>query len=330
MSGLLTTFRSWSSALGLATVLVLLGSCTADAPVPADDSPVHVRAYVERADVTPGKPFVLTVEVDRREDVAFTLPDIGASIKGLVIMNTKAQVPERVGGRVLRRDTYKLKAPKAGTYLIPGVEAPWKTEDNQIGTAGTGAILIEAARRAGEEGSGEQELRDLKPVAAPDPEPGAWIAGIVIAVGCGLLALFLWRRRSPSDVTPPQVPAHELALGALQELTAVDLSDPANHPVIAYKVSAILRRYLEARFGFSAAKMTTAEVLRAMPADLAQQRAVPIAIGEVLEASDLVKFAGQTVDSSLIEGWFLKARKVIEATTLTPDDNVVEGTEAAA
>jgi hypothetical protein len=141
-----------ATSLGLLSLIFSLSltqhltGCGTTAPVPVDDTPVRVRAFVERADVTPGKPFVLTVEVDRREDVIFRLPDIGASIEGLVIMNTKAQAPEQVGNRVLLRDTYKLKAPKAGTYLIPGVEAPWKTPDNQVGTAGTGAILIEIGR----------------------------------------------------------------------------------------------------------------------------------------------------------------------------------------
>jgi len=289
-------------------------------PVPVDDTPVHVRAFVERADVTPGKPFVLTVEVDRRQDVTFTLPDIGASIEGLVIMNTKAQAPEQVGSRVLLRDTYKLKAPKAGTYLIPGVEAPWKTPDNQVGTAGTGTILIEAARRAGEEGAGEQELRDLKPVAAADPDPRVWIAAGVLPALLGLIGILLWRRRRSGEVVVPQVPADEQALLELQRLADLDLTDPTNHPVIAYEVSAVLRRYLEARFTFSAAKMTTAEVLRAMPADLASQRAVPTAIGEVLEASDRVKFAGESVDPTVIEGWVLRARKVVEITALTESE----------
>lgn len=304
-------------ALGLSASLV---GCTPDAPVPVDDTPVRVRAFVERADVTPGKPFILTVEVDRREDVTFTLPDIGATIEGLVIMNMKAQVPEQVGARILLRDTYKLKAPKAGTYLIPGVEAPWKTPDNQVGTAGTGAILIEAARRAGEEGAGEQELRDLKPVAAADPDPRVWIAGAILAALLGLIGLLLWRRRQSDEAVLPPVPAHEQALLELQLLADLDLADPANHPVIAYEVSAILRRYLEARFTFAAAKMTTAEVLRAMPADLASQRAVPTAIGEVLEASDRVKFAGESVDPTVIEGWFLRARKVVEITAPTQSE----------
>mgnify|MGYP001199170877 CR=1 FL=1 len=55
-----------------------------------------MRAFVDRADVTPGKPFTLTVEVDRRMDVVFDLPDVGAKIEGLVIMNQGTEPAERV------------------------------------------------------------------------------------------------------------------------------------------------------------------------------------------------------------------------------------------
>jgi hypothetical protein len=67
-------------AFSLSLTPSLIG-CGTTEPVPVDVTPVHVRAFVERADVTPGKPFVLTVEVDRRQDVTFTLPDIGASAR---------------------------------------------------------------------------------------------------------------------------------------------------------------------------------------------------------------------------------------------------------
>jgi hypothetical protein len=301
------------------SLVAALAACQTSVEAPVDDTPVRVRAFVERADVTPGKPFILTVEIDRRRDVTFTLPDVGADIEGLIIMNTKSQVPEQVGDRELLRSTYKLKAPRAGTYLIPAVEGPWKTKDNQVGTAGTGAILIEAARRAGEEGAGEQELHDLKPVAAPDPDPRAWIAAGIAATTLAILGFLLWRRRSPGEVLPPPLPADRQALLELAGLAELDLADPANHPTVAYEVSAVLRRYLEARFAFAAAKMTTTEVLRSMPTNLAQQRAVPSAIQEVLEASDRVKFAGESVSTAVIESWISRARKVVEVTALPPE-----------
>lgn len=298
-----------------------LSGCSAAAPeAPVDDTPVRVRAFVERSDVTPGKPFTLTVEIDRQEGVVFELPDVGAQIKGLVIMNQKQGVPERVGNRELLRSTYKLKAPLAGTYLIPGVEAPWKTADNQVGTAGTGPILIEAARLAGEEGAGEETLRDLKPLAPPDPDPRLWIAAAGVAALALLLGLWLLRRRARSATEAPPLPADQQALLDLARLERLDPFDAANHAPIAYEVSAILRRYLEARFAFSAWKMTTQEVLRSMPAELVSRRDVPAAVQDVLEASDRVKFAGEDVDGKVLSGWIERARRVVETTASVPSE----------
>jgi hypothetical protein len=304
----------------LLPLLVALLGCQPALETPLDDTPVRVRAFVEKADVTPGKPFLLTVEIDRRTDVTFDLPDVGADIEGLVIMTTKSSPVEQVGNRVLQSSTYKLKAPKAGTYLIPAVEGPWKTETNEVGTAGTGAILVEAARRDGEEGAGDETLRDLKPAAQPDPDHRPWLILGSVALVLGLLGLFLWRRRSKGSSTAPPTPADVQALLELRQLAELDLADTDLHPVVAYEVSAVLRRYLEARFHFPAWKMTTSEVLRSMPNDLVNQRAVPAAIQEVLEASDLVKFAGESVGSSAVRSWLGKAEKVVEITALPPEE----------
>jgi hypothetical protein len=303
----------------LALVASLVG-CQAAPEAPVDDAPVRVRAFVEKADVTPGKPFLLTVEIDRRSDVTFDLPDVGADIEGLVIMTTKASPVEQVGNRVLLSSTYKLKAPKAGTYLIPAVEGPWKTESNEVGTAGTGAILVEAARRDGEEGAGDETLRDLKPAAQPDPDPRTWLILGSAALVITLLGLLLWRRRSRGSTDAPPTPADVQALLELRQLAELDLADTELHPLVAYEVSAVLRRYLEARFDFPAWKMTTSEVLRSLPNDLVNQRAVPTAIQEVLEASDRVKFAGESVGTSAVQSWIGKAEKVVEITALPPEE----------
>ena len=295
---------------------------TTDSEGVEDATPVVVRAFVERADVTPGRPFLLTVEVDRREDVVFDLPDLGAHIEGLVIMDQEVLAPEKLGRRELLKTTYKLKAPLAGTYLIPAVEAPWKTDDNEVGTAGTGAILIEAARLAGEDGAGEDTLRDLKPLAEPDSEVSAALLPLAAAAVALLVFLFVMERRAKRrrKKETPALPPHEQALRDLGRLGRLDLTDPSNHPHVAYEVSAILRRYLEGRFGFSAWKMTTEEVLQSMPAELAAHRSVPAAVGEVLQASDLVKFAGQEVDGPVLSGWIDRARSVVDITTSVSEE----------
>jgi len=299
----------------LAVVAIMtLGGCGSEPP-PVDDEPVRVRASVESAEVRPGRPFILTVEIDTRDDVTFELPDPGSVIERLVVMKETRDPIETVGNRRLERRRYKLKAPISGTYLIPGVEAPWKTEDLQVGTAGTGPILIEAARAAGEEGSGQEEMRDLKALAPPDRRVWPWlVAAVLLAALAGLVVWLLGRRATVLAAAPPLPKPHERALRDLGRLRHSDLLRAEDQGPFAYEVSAILRRYLEGRYGFRAWRMTTPEILRGMPTELASRRPIELAVRAVLEASDFVKFAGQPVPVEQLEAWVSRAIEVVQAT----------------
>ena len=276
---------------------------------------MRVTAQVERSTVTPGKSFELRVEVDRLQAVQFELPEVAASIQGLVVLDQRTEGPERVGRRTLETRVTKLKAPLQGTYLIPGVEAPWLLPPDRTGTAGTGPILIEAARTAGEEGSGEESLRDLKPSVAPDTQlPPAVYVGAAVLLLLGILAILWWRRQataSPEEIPLPPGEAARLALAALRRSAIGGDSDQGAY---AFELSAVLRRYLEGRFGFLAWRMTTSEVLRAMPQELAAQRRVSAAIREVLEATDRLKFGRQPVPEATLEAWSEAALEVVSAT----------------
>ncbi len=298
----------------LLLLLVLLAACGGEPVEPAATGPVRVRASVERSDVVPGQPFFLTVEVDRRQDVQIDLPDVGAGIDRLVIMDQRREGPETVGDRVVTRQIYKLKAPVEGTYLIPSVDAPWKTDANDVGTAGTGPILIEAARVGGAADE-DEPLRDLKPLSRLDAQLWPWMVAAAFAL-LAVATVLLLRRfvgGAPS-ASPPPPPAHEVALAALRKLARSPLLREEDQGPFAYEVSAILRRYLEARFGFGAWRMTTPEVLRSMPVELASQREVEAAIRDVLEASDYVKFAGQPVPTPTLSGWVEAATRVVQRT----------------
>lgn len=300
--------------LALIALLAALAACGGEPVEPPATGPVRVRASVERSDVTPGQPFFLTVEVDRRLDTQIDLPDVGADIERLVLMDQWTDGPETVGDRVISRHVYKLKAPLEGTYLIPSVEAPWKTDANDVGTAGTGPIIIEAARVGG--GADEDEpLRDLKPLSRLDRLVWPFVLGgvvLLLLAGLGWLLVRL-SRQGGMPVAAPK-PAHEVALHALRRLAQSELLRDDDQSPFAYEVSAILRRYLEARFAFAAWRMTTPEVLRSMPVELASRRDLEASIRDVLEASDYVKFAGQAVPSATLRSWVAAAVDVVQRT----------------
>jgi len=300
----------------LLVCLVLVAGCSPPADAwngEESTEAVTVRSWVDRADVVPGKAFWYTVEVDQAADAVFELPDPGADIKGLQILSIESPEPEPAGDRLLIRHKLKLKAPLKGTYAIPGVEGTWRRGD-AVGTAGTGPILIEAKRTGGEEEGAGDELRDLKPPAEPDPNRAPLVAG-----GLGLLVLLavigLLLRRRKEEPAPPPPPAWDVALGAVQALERSGALTAADQGPAAYEISAILRRYVEARFGVTAWRMTTTEVLRALPRDIASDIKLEAAVRDVLEASDRVKFARDPVTHAEMEGWLESVRLVVRRTT---------------
>ncbi|MBJ92864.1 MAG: hypothetical protein CMP23_00155 [Rickettsiales bacterium] len=304
--------RSLLSAAAISWLFVGFSGCQQERPR-QEYEPVVVTSQVERAEVIPGRPFEFQLEVNKEKGIEFEVPDVGAGIEGLVIMGLREEGPEVIDDRVLTRNIYKLKAPLSGTYLIPGVEGLWRDQKGDKGSAGSGPILIEAKHAAGEEGSGEQQLRDLKVPLRPerDLRPAAGTLLVLL-----VLAVLLWlvkRRRQAAHVEAPQ-PAHEIALQDLQQLLGSPLLTNAEQGPFAYAVSAILRRYLEASFDFPAWRMTTSEVLRSMPKNLLEQHRLEAAIRDVLEASDRVKFAGDRVPELNLRNWVEQSILVVNST----------------
>ncbi|MCO4768535.1 MAG: hypothetical protein KDA24_00785 [Deltaproteobacteria bacterium] len=304
----------------LALVAVLLPGCEPEGDTFNDtaDEAVTVRGWVDRADVVPGRPFTYTVEVEQADDVQFELPDPGAGIKGLVLLEVDSEPAQSAGGRTLYRQTFELKAPLPGTFLIPGVEGPWRRGD-EVGTAGSGPILIEAKRTGGTEEAGDDTLRGLKAVAPPDPNRGPLYAGGLALTALLLFMGWLARRRHGEAIVPPPPLPSEVARKALKALERSGKADEPDQGPFAFEVSAILRRYLEGRFGFPAWRMTTPEVLRALPQELARELNLEAAVRTVLEASDRVKFAREPVPRSEFTQWLASVRLVIDRTPPPPE-----------
>lgn len=128
------------------------------------------------------------------------------------------------------------------------------------------------------------------------------IVGGLLAVGLIALAWWLWRRHrrklQEPEPPPPPLPPHDRARRALEAATRL-LGDPN---AFCTEVSAILRVYLEERFGWNAPDQTTEEFL----AQLRNDRTLPPShqklLHDFLERCDLVKFARfEPTETELLE-----------------------------
>ena len=164
----------------------------------------------------------------------------------------------------------------------------------------TGRLLVEVTSVLPADADITQPKDILPPVELPPPPPTEipWleIAGAAAALVVVVLAALWLRRRvrfGPRPKPVPTSPAHELALAALRRLEGAEAGTPERIDAFYVRLSAIVRRYLDWRFGLHAPERTTEEVLRAAMQAVTALAARRDLVGDFLGRCDRVKFARQ-------------------------------------
>ncbi|MCB1033826.1 MAG: hypothetical protein KDD47_08345 [Acidobacteria bacterium] len=335
-----------ATAFLLATLL--LSACVKEAPVeaPAEPkAPVEATSAVDRAVATTGDVIRYTVTVDYDDGYEIEVPEPGADIAGFRIIDLGKEEPRHVGNRIVEERWYELRADLVGSYVLPpvtvgyrekappeaetGDEAPQASQPRTFETVQTSAIFVEVESVLPQDGEGEAtDIRDLKPleeIASPIPWP--WIFGGAGALLALALGLFFWRRRPVR--LPPPVPAHEVAFKALDELRATDFDDPEAVRRFHFRISEVLRAYVEGRFGLNATDLTTEEILVELPG-LGLPAEPTLGLQRFLRATDRVKFADYSPTKEEIQQTYEGGLAFVEATVPVPAvDEAASEKEAA-
>ncbi len=167
------------------------------------------------------------------------------------------------------------------------------------------------------------ELADLKPPAKLRGWP--WLRVIWIMLAVTLLALLaaLLIRRWLSRPEKPQVtrllPAHEIALTALDALRRRGHIERGEFEPFYVELSAIVRVYLEDRFKLHAPEQTTEEFIRSSSQSNALSLEHRQLTQEFLEQSDLVKFARfEPSEQDMERAWDAAAKLVRDTMEAAP------------
>lgn len=179
------------------------------------------------------------------------------------------------------------------------------------------------------------DIHDIKPALplGADLPMWVWVAGALVII-LAILGVLWWLRRRKAghgEMLPPPVVAPDVeALGQLDALAADTAIDGK---LFYFRLSAIVRHYLERRFGIPAAEMTTEELLPAV-----DRLRLALDIGQPFKAfcrtADPIKFAGAQVQRERMVEDLALARNLVTRTTATaeePESEVVwEGPEGVA
>lgn len=143
------------------------------------------------------------------------------------------------------------------------------------------------------------DIHDIKPALPVDADLTWLWWPLVVALVLALAALvwWLWHRRNNQSAMTAAAPLISPEEEAYQRLDALAADGRMGDKKFYFQLSAILRHYVERRYDFPAAEMTTEELLPrvdrlSLPPELAQP------LKRFCRTTDPIKFAGATADQS--------------------------------
>ena len=351
--------RVRGSAAAAVLVLPLLLACgAAEEPAgtaEASKPPAELRTAVDRATATTGDLITYEVEVERDPEVNVDLADPGVDIAGFRIVDLGQDPPETLAsGRILERRWFQLRADLVGSYMLPALSASYSEASGGGGDLEAPEISVEVESVLPADGTEVTDIRDIKPLRRV--ETGRlWLLWLGVAAALLALAIAAWwwrrRRGSGGDVPEvPRIPPYDLAIQELERLRRTDFSNLRELRRYYFAVSAVLRAYVEGRFGLNATDLTTEEILSRMePGWRAPARTVNQSVGpssgarmalirldpvqarrleRFLVATDRVKFAAHLPLPEEIDRTYEHALDFVRATGRPDDDSGEDGGNA--
>lgn len=228
----------------------------------------RVAVSVDRQTATVGDPIRLTLTVQHRKDWK-QIPQVLPKKLGEfdVLRDTTYTDRWREGGDGLHsKREITLAIFRPGGFWIPALSGQTIAgADTVTWQSDSLTIVIESVLDRPD--ADTTDIAGLKgPYVAPEPKWYWWISG---AIALAAIALYIYYRRRKRAALPvfkaPPPPAWEVALRELANLR-MDVRPGSDGGRLWYfRLSDILRRYWDGRFGWQSIDQTTSEIVRQFP-----------------------------------------------------------------
>ncbi|MHC4268598.1 MAG: hypothetical protein ACYSTS_09045 [Planctomycetota bacterium] len=278
---------------------------------------VNVTANVDKARATIGDKINYKITVDFPENMEVFFPETKEKVGDLTVKDFDVADIEKEEGRITRELMYILETYKTGSYIIPAFDIKYKEKHkSEVEVAKTPEIFIEVATTLDEDAS---DVRDIKPPVSL--HKSYFRLYIIIAIAFGVLALaaivlhYIYRRKEmETESIPEPLSAHQIAYNELESLRTMDLISKGQIKEYYYRLSNIVRHYIENRFKLMAPERTTEEFLAEMTVTGKLAEDHKKLVGNFLEHCDMVKFAAYGPDSREIDNSFNSAKRLVDET----------------
>jgi len=282
--------------------------------------PVSINLFASGKEITSVDRLKLTIEVVSNENCEIELPEYGKKLNQFGIVECKTQQPELVGKNKKKiKRSYLLEPFLSGDYTIPSMKVKFRKKDgagDETGEVETEALTIRVTSLF----SGKMEDLKLHEIRPPVEIPRSyvfliWTLIAALAVSA-VIIIFVLRRRKwiNQGAVNKYLAAHVIALSELEKLAGDRLSERGQVKIFYQRISNILRRYIENRFGLRAPEQTTEEFLVGLDSETNLDKSFKPLLRKFLVQCDLVKFAEHRPDSEDIDKTFENCRAFIDKT----------------
>lgn len=289
--------------------------------VTEDRGTIEAIASADKDEVTIGDKIKLVIRVKYKDDITVQFPEVGKQIGVFAIKETGfAETPKREkdGYSVVERN-YLLNSYEIGRHTIPSLKIKYKSSQGE-GEVAANEVIIDITGVI-KEGEMSGDIKDiLPPVDVPTSFKRliVWISvglGFLLLSGiiCGLVYKFKKRSKIQAQAFIKRDP-HEIAYELLERLSKEDLIAKGLVKEYYYRITNILRHYIEDRFGLLAPERTTEEFFTEMAHTNQLDDTHKILIREFLERCDMVKYAKYGPSKSEIKETCDAAKRFIDET----------------
>ncbi|MHC4128804.1 MAG: hypothetical protein ACYS1E_07560 [Planctomycetota bacterium] len=305
--------------------------------VSSQRGPVSMQVRAEPAAITVGQRVALTLEVTAPEGVEVRMPRLEDTLGAFLVRaaRTPPDIPE--GGRRRFTHTYELDTFASGAVEIPAFSVGFTDRRAEIGGTGQAVegelatdpltITVGSVLTGNEQPTDFHDIRNPVDVPVASPLAARWPLGlaiVVVATAIAVIAIVIARRRRAA-VPAPVVPPHEWAEARLERLAAEHLIEQGRFHEFYFRLTDIVRQYIERRFAIMAPERTTDEFLSETRRSAVLTDEHKDLLGGFLRAADMVKFARHRPTVEEAEVAFAAARRFVgETVPAEPDPGEME------
>jgi len=297
------------------TIFLLLFGFTAQA------QRVAVSANVDSTNMVIGDKFQLHLVTSIPKNAALESIDLTA-LKEVENLDIEAETnwdTTQMGQEILLRKDLTLQVWDSGYYWIP--EIPFVLKQNGASTVyKTNRIPITVASVILQDSI---QLADIKDIIREEATWEDYLFLIVpfLMICLAVLAYYLWQKRQAQIAAPPvpeiKLPAHEIALTALNRLKGEKLWQQGEIKTYQSRLTYTIREYLENRYDVPALESTTDEILRSLK-KVDFDSSWKDKLQNILQVADLVKFAKAKPPADFHDRVWQEAEDFVIATKVKP------------